>query len=123
VAHRPDDDAAVHSSAEYALTLTRSPLVAGRHLNWPDPSERFFGPTPLSQGVARLPPLPLRTVRKDSNSSLAGGRETMAKSHLKLVAPGTVNRTVTPRRRPNAELRRREYRPMPDNERAVLKDQ
>ena len=34
----------------------------------------------------------------------------MAKSHLKLVAPGTVNRTVAmPVRRPNAELRTREY--------------
>jgi len=34
----------------------------------------------------------------------------MAKSHLKLVAPSTENRTVaTPRRRPNAELRTREY--------------
>ena len=34
----------------------------------------------------------------------------MAKSHLKLVAPTTENRTVaTPLRRPNAELRTREY--------------
>jgi integrase len=34
----------------------------------------------------------------------------MAKSHLKLVSPTTVNRTVaTPLRRPNAELRTREY--------------
>ena len=33
----------------------------------------------------------------------------MAKSHLKLVTPATVNRTVTPKRRPNAELRTREY--------------
>ena len=33
----------------------------------------------------------------------------MAKSHLKLVAPATVKRTVTPRRPPNADLRRREY--------------
>ena len=33
----------------------------------------------------------------------------MAKSHLKLVAPTTVNRTVTPKRPPNAELRSREY--------------
>jgi integrase len=33
----------------------------------------------------------------------------MAKSHLRLVAPGTVNRTVTPKRRPNADLRTREY--------------
>ena len=33
----------------------------------------------------------------------------MAKSHLKLVAPTTVKRTVGPRRRPNADLRTREY--------------
>src|SRR5476651_2102711 len=33
----------------------------------------------------------------------------MAKSHLKLVKPPTVNRTVTPRRPPNADLRTREY--------------
>ena len=31
------------------------------------------------------------------------------KSALQVVAPTTVNRTVTPRRRPNAELRTREY--------------
>jgi integrase len=31
------------------------------------------------------------------------------KSHLKLIAPTTENRTVTPKRRPNAELRTREY--------------
>jgi integrase len=33
----------------------------------------------------------------------------MAKSHLSLVSPATVNRTVGPRRRPNAELRTREH--------------
>ena len=34
----------------------------------------------------------------------------MAKSHLKLVSPATENRTVaTPLRKPNAELRTREY--------------
>ena len=33
----------------------------------------------------------------------------MAKSHLQLVAPSTVNRTVMPKRRPNADLRTREY--------------
>jgi integrase len=34
----------------------------------------------------------------------------MAKSHLKLVAPATENRTVVmPARKPNAELRTREY--------------
>jgi Phage integrase family len=33
----------------------------------------------------------------------------MAKSKLRLVSPTIVNRTVTPRRRPNAELRTREY--------------
>ena len=33
----------------------------------------------------------------------------MAKSHLKLVAPNTVKRTVTPKRRRNGDLRTREY--------------
>lgn len=33
----------------------------------------------------------------------------MSKTHLKLVAPATEKRTVTPRRAPNAELRTREY--------------
>jgi integrase len=31
------------------------------------------------------------------------------KTHLRLVAPNTENRTVTPKRRPNADLRTREY--------------
>ena len=31
------------------------------------------------------------------------------KSHLKLVTPDTKNRTVTPKRKPNADLRSREY--------------
>jgi type 1 fimbriae regulatory protein FimB/type 1 fimbriae regulatory protein FimE len=35
--------------------------------------------------------------------------ETLPKSRLRLVAPATVNRTVTPTRRPNAELRTREH--------------
>ena len=33
----------------------------------------------------------------------------MAKSHLKLVTPATVKRTVTPKRPPNGSLRTREY--------------
>ena len=33
----------------------------------------------------------------------------MAKRHLKLVTPATVNRTVTPTRHPNVKLRTREY--------------
>jgi site-specific recombinase XerD len=33
----------------------------------------------------------------------------MAKSHLKLVTPATVNRTVGPKRPPNGTLRTREY--------------
>ena len=33
----------------------------------------------------------------------------MAKSNLKLVTPATVKRTVAPGRRPNADLRTREY--------------
>jgi site-specific recombinase XerD len=33
----------------------------------------------------------------------------MVKKHLKLVSPATINRTVTPLRKPNADLRTREY--------------
>lgn len=33
----------------------------------------------------------------------------MTKTHLKLVTPTTLNRTVAPKRRPNSELRTREY--------------
>jgi integrase len=33
----------------------------------------------------------------------------MAKPHLKLVTPAILNRTVTPRRLPNGDLRTREY--------------
>jgi site-specific recombinase XerD len=33
----------------------------------------------------------------------------MAKRHLRLATPTTVNRTVTPKRRPNGDLRTREY--------------
>lgn len=33
----------------------------------------------------------------------------MAKRHLRLVTPDTVNRTVTPTRPPNRDLRTREY--------------
>jgi site-specific recombinase XerD len=33
----------------------------------------------------------------------------MVKSHLKLVSPAIVKRTVTPRRSPNLDLRTREY--------------
>jgi integrase len=55
------------------------------------------------------------------NSLFAGGAEIMAKSHLKLVAPATEKRTVaTPLRRPNAELRTREY--LTDAEVARLTD-
>jgi integrase len=38
-----------------------------------------------------------------------GSLKVMAKTHLKLVSPTAVKRTVAPRRKPNAELRTREY--------------
>lgn len=38
----------------------------------------------------------------------------MAKSHLRLVAPPTEKRTVTPKRRPNAQLRSREHLTEPE---------
>src|SRR6202020_2897211 len=49
----------------------------------------------------------------------------MAKSHLKLVPPATVNRTVQPvppGRRPNAELRSREYLTEAEIERLIDAD-
>ena len=45
----------------------------------------------------------------------------MAKSQLRLVTPTTVNRTVTPRRRPNADLPTREY--LTDAEAAIFSSQ
>jgi type 1 fimbriae regulatory protein FimB/type 1 fimbriae regulatory protein FimE len=33
----------------------------------------------------------------------------MANAHLKLVTPSPVNRTVTPKRPPNRDIRTREY--------------
>jgi integrase len=41
--------------------------------------------------------------------AVPGGPLFMTKSHLKLVPPTEVNRTVVPTRRPNAELRTREH--------------
>jgi hypothetical protein len=40
---------------------------------------------------------------------IAGRAEMAGKSHLKLVAPSIVKRTVAPTRLPNADLRTREY--------------
>ena len=45
----------------------------------------------------------------------------MTKSHLKLVTPTTVNRTVTPKRLPNASLRTREYLTEGEVERMLTK--
>ena len=45
----------------------------------------------------------------------------MAKSHLKLVTPATVNRTVTPKRLPNDKLRTREYLTEAEVERLTAK--
>ena len=44
----------------------------------------------------------------------------MAKSHLRLVTPNTVNRTVTPKRRPNVDLRTREYLTETEVERLLI---
>src|SRR5665213_2820724 len=43
----------------------------------------------------------------------------MAKSHLRLVKPATVKRTVTLKRRPNGDLRTREYLPEAEVERLI----
>jgi type 1 fimbriae regulatory protein FimB/type 1 fimbriae regulatory protein FimE len=54
----------------------------------------------------------LQTVRKMTIIRTViptGCPQIMAKSHLKLVSPATVNRTVRPKRPPNGTLRTREY--------------
>jgi integrase len=43
----------------------------------------------------------------------------VAKPHLKVVSPRIINRTVTPLRRPNAELRTREHLTEPEVERLM----
>src|SRR5262249_47781460 len=43
------------------------------------------------------------------DSLYAMGRISMAKRHLRLISPATINRTVAPRRPPNRNLRTREY--------------
>jgi integrase len=43
------------------------------------------------------------------NSHQAGNAKRMAKRHLRLVTSAAVNRTVRPKRPPNADLRTREY--------------
>jgi type 1 fimbriae regulatory protein FimB/type 1 fimbriae regulatory protein FimE len=45
----------------------------------------------------------------------------MAKSHLQLVTPRTINRTVTPRRLPNGKIRTREYLTVAEVERLAAK--
>jgi integrase len=59
-----------------------------------------------------LPDAAWVTVRKRAvvrTVANAGSVNHMAKSHLQLVTPRTINRTVTPRRLPNGKLRTREY--------------
>src|SRR5690349_6114659 len=43
------------------------------------------------------------------NSQTRRSAKHMVKGHLKLVTPATLKRTVRPQRRPNADLRTREY--------------
>ena len=43
----------------------------------------------------------------------------MAKSHLRVVRPATVNRTVTPRRPKNAHVRTREHLTINEVERLI----
>jgi integrase len=50
----------------------------------------------------------------------AEGAERMAKSHLKLVTPAILKRTVTPNRLPNDKLRTREYLTEAEVERLML---
>ena len=76
---------------------------------YPDSSEHdgtlgAIGMTIRGEPAPTLRALDIRTV------SIAGALKTMTKSPLKLVAPATVNRTVTmPRRKPNSVYRTREH--------------
>lgn len=69
----------------------------------------------LNHGLATVPKIHIyRPV------AMPEGLKTMDRSHLKLVAPPTVNRTVaTPKRRPNKDLRTREYLTEAEAERLV----
>jgi integrase len=54
------------------------------------------------------------------NSDLPRDQKSMAKSHLRIVTPPTENRTVTPRRRKNADLRAREHLTADEVERLIV---
>jgi len=63
-------------------------------------------------GAAPSPGMSTRTIQIRTiiqTVELGQGGFHMAKRHLALVSPATVIRTVGPLRRPNAELRTREY--------------
>ena len=64
-------------------------------------SASFCGPDPAPYELFNKCPLFEQFSRRRA--------KTLAKSHLRLVTPATEKRTVTPTRRPNAELRTREY--------------
>jgi site-specific recombinase XerD len=67
-----------------------------------DPHSIIFG---QAKAAARQP----HTTECKRNRVAVSRGISMAKSKLRLVSPTNVNRTVTPRRRPNAELRTREH--------------
>ncbi|MFY9953197.1 tyrosine-type recombinase/integrase [Bradyrhizobium sp.] len=65
---------------------------------------------PMAKGSTNKPTDTVRKITIIRTVAPWGARGNMAKSHLKLVAPVTVNRTVAmPVRKPNAKLRTREY--------------
>ena len=71
-----------------------------------------WAPRLSSMGGGVACPLDDATIRRRAfvRTVVSTGRaKHMAKSHLKLVTPATINRTVTPKRAPNADLRTREY--------------
>src|SRR5262245_54403226 len=75
-----------------------APLRRDRHIAFELP------PMNSTADAVQAAAIIIRTAHK------AGGLISMLSPHLKLVAPSIENRTVsTPRRKPNAELRSREY--------------
>jgi hypothetical protein len=98
-------------------TVLNRPSMAFYCVEWAETrrQNRASGASPIRR-CRRAVPQPfdspadftLQTVPRSWQLRTVGVREgpfSMAKSHLKLVAPTEVNRTVAPTRPPNAELR------------------
>ena len=105
------DPKAFRSGRDFSAWIGLVPHHAqAAHSNRPRHSfpERYFG---IRYLLAAQPAERVVTMRWTSRISVIsdGRRFCMGKQRLQLVRPTTVNRTVTPRRLPNAQLRTREH--------------